>query len=341
MKKGKMRLYGALALALVCSIAMNSAWAETVKSDMSILLEGKPLEAAQAGYLIDNSLFVPYRAIAEAIGATIGWEEATRTVSSAKEGNTVSFAIDAREATVNGTAVATDVAATIIEGSTYVPVRFLAETLGLQVGYDQASRTVSLNEGAAPSFHVFGVKDGDTLQGGTVQVSVAAYNHKLTDFTKSPAAVEGEGHIHLWLDTDANDPKAAVKSFDGEPVVFDNVAPGEHTLTVQLVGNDHKPVLPEVKQTIEFRAEGEAAYSIESTDFQFAPVELTVKAGATVRFTNRDDVKHNIVAEDGSFRTDLIGQGETVEFTAPATPGVYEFYCAPHRSFMKGKLIVQ
>ncbi|GIP40811.1 hypothetical protein J31TS4_40910 [Paenibacillus sp. J31TS4] len=81
-------------------------------------------------------------------------------------------------------------------------------------------------------------------------------------------------------------------------------------------------------------------YAIEIADFQFSIPELTIEAGSTVTFTNHDSVKHNAAAVDGSFRTKLLanGESETVLF---AKPGVYEYVCEPHKSFMKATIIVK
>lgn len=427
----------------------SSALAETVRSDMKILLDGQSLDLAKSGYLINNNLYVPFRALAEKTGATVAWDDATRTVTATKEGSTISFEVGARSVQINGTAVPSDVPAVIIDDFSYVPVRFFSETLGIAVGYEEKTRTVTLSRSNAPGFKTVGVKEGDLLYTDKLQVSIVSYNHTLTDFTKTKGAVNGQGHIHLWLDTDVADPKVAVKSFDGKPVVFDQVAPGDHTLTVLLVGNDHRPIVPEVKQVIKFRtakaptlavtgpkqgetirgttvavttqvtdfqltdftkknqpAEGEGhihiwldsdinnpkiaykqinaeaavfenvspgehtltvqlvgnnhqpirpavkqvitfrtefskTYSIEAADFKFSERELTVEAGALITFKNNDSTKHNIVAVDGSFRTPLLDKGETATFRSPSAPGKYEFYCDPHRTFMKGVLIVR
>jgi plastocyanin len=339
----KRRLIGmTLAAVTVWSLTIGTAAAETVKSDMPILLDGKTIEAAKSGYLVDNSLFVPYRAIAEQLGADVSWEEHTRTVSASKSGNTVSFVIDEKAATINGTKVTTEVAAQIIDDLTYVPVRFLSETLGLTVGYEESTRTVSLHTAAVPSVSVFGVSEGETLHSDKVQISVAAYQHSLKDFTKNTEAVPGEGHIHVWLDTDPQDPKVAVKSFDAQPIVFDNVPEGDHKLTVALVNNNHTLLTPEVTKVIRFKtAAAPKVYTIETENFQFSTTELTVEPGSIIKLTNKDAVKHNIDAVDGSFSTPLLDQGESFTFTAPMTPGEYDFVCTPHKRNMKGKLIVK
>ncbi len=79
--------------------------------------------------------------------------------------------------------------------------------------------------------------------------------------------------------------------------------------------------------------------TIEIKDYSFGPT-LTVKAGTTIEFINRDDMKHNAVAEDGSFKTELLDMGQSATIKLDK-PGTYDYYCEPHKSFMKGKIIVQ
>jgi predicted lipoprotein with Yx(FWY)xxD motif len=79
---------------------------------------------------------------------------------------------------------------------------------------------------------------------------------------------------------------------------------------------------------------------IEMKDYSFTPTELTVKAGTTIEFINRDDMQHNAVAVDGSFKTVLLDKGKSATIKLDK-PGVYEYYCEPHKAFMKAKIIVQ
>jgi predicted lipoprotein with Yx(FWY)xxD motif len=83
-----------------------------------------------------------------------------------------------------------------------------------------------------------------------------------------------------------------------------------------------------------------AKVTIEIKDYSFTPTVLTVKAGTTIEFINRDDMMHNAVAVDGSFKIDLLGKGQSATIKLDK-PGTYEYYCEPHKDFMKGKIIVQ
>lgn len=86
---------------------------------------------------------------------------------------------------------------------------------------------------------------------------------------------------------------------------------------------------------------GGQTYVVEMKNFAFTPNALEIRAGDSVTFVNRDSVRHNAVATDGTtFRTPLLTQGEsfTVRFDKS---GVYEYLCEPHRSFMHGSITVK
>jgi len=67
---------------------------------------------------------------------------------------------------------------------------------------------------------------------------------------------------------------------------------------------------------------------------------LTVAPGTKIEVVNTDAAPHNVTAADGSFKTSNLNQDETATFTAPNTPGRYEFSCTLHPE-MTGTLIVE
>ena len=78
---------------------------------------------------------------------------------------------------------------------------------------------------------------------------------------------------------------------------------------------------------------------IEIKNFAFVPEKMTIKKGTKVKFINRDDVKHNAVAQDGTFETALLGKDEEAEVMLDRA-GVYKYHCAPHPN-MQATLIVE
>ena len=77
--------------------------------------------------------------------------------------------------------------------------------------------------------------------------------------------------------------------------------------------------------------------------FQFKPAPLTVAAGATVTWTNQDDILHLVAsgspgAPTAAFNGSLDGPGKTFSFTFDK-PGSYPYFCSRHEG-MRGEVDV-
>ena len=84
---------------------------------------------------------------------------------------------------------------------------------------------------------------------------------------------------------------------------------------------------------------GDGGTEVAIENFAYVPPALTVVTGATVTWTNGDDVPHTVTADDGdSFESPILDQDATFSLTAPA-PGTYEYHCEVH-PFMTGTLTV-
>src|ERR1051326_5693381 len=79
--------------------------------------------------------------------------------------------------------------------------------------------------------------------------------------------------------------------------------------------------------------------AVKIDNFTFAPVALTIHAGETVRWTNHDDLPHNVVSEDKSFKSKTLDTDENFSYTF-SKPGTYTYYCSIHPR-MTGKVVVQ
>ncbi len=76
--------------------------------------------------------------------------------------------------------------------------------------------------------------------------------------------------------------------------------------------------------------------AVEIDDFAFVPKAITVRAGQTVRWTNRDFPPHTVTSgnpEDTDkgvlFDSGTLGVGKAFEYTFE-TPGTYEYFCTYH-----------
>ena len=94
----------------------------------------------------ENYTMLPARAIAEALGATVSWNEESRTVSIFSGQRIVSMTIGSKTMYINGTPVQMNTAAEITNGRTFIPVRDMANALGIRnVDWDEKTKTVTLN----------------------------------------------------------------------------------------------------------------------------------------------------------------------------------------------------
>src|SRR3989441_4641908 len=78
---------------------------------------------------------------------------------------------------------------------------------------------------------------------------------------------------------------------------------------------------------------------VKIDNFSFAPTTITVAVGATVTWTNRDDIPHTVVSTDGVFKSKVRDTDETFSYTF-AKAGIYPYYCSIHPK-MTGQVMVQ
>lgn len=112
----------------------------------------------------EGRTLIPVRAISEGFGAEVGWDQETKTVTITKGETVITLKLDDRTATVNDEAVELDVAAELMNNRTVVPLRFIAESLGLKVDWDGETETIELDEEESDSEEVVEeeVTDEDT-----------------------------------------------------------------------------------------------------------------------------------------------------------------------------------
>jgi plastocyanin len=75
---------------------------------------------------------------------------------------------------------------------------------------------------------------------------------------------------------------------------------------------------------------GAATFNIQGSEFSYQPNAFTVKPGekVTINFKNAGTVEHTFVLKDLNFKlTAQPGQTVTGTFTAPSTPGTFQFHC--------------
>jgi plastocyanin len=82
-----------------------------------------------------------------------------------------------------------------------------------------------------------------------------------------------------------------------------------------------------------------ATAEVKIDNFSFGPQTITVPVGATVTWTNRDDIPHTVVSTDGVFKSKVRDTDEKFSYTFTKV-GTYPYFCSVHPK-MTGKVVVQ
>jgi plastocyanin len=91
--------------------------------------------------------------------------------------------------------------------------------------------------------------------------------------------------------------------------------------------------------TVNAQQTSPATMEVKIDNFSFGPGTLTIPAGTTVTWTNRDDIPHTVVSTEGAFKSKVLDTDEKFSFTF-SKPGSYPYFCSIHPK-MTGKVIVQ
>lgn len=132
------KVHIAVLAVFVLILSASVAWA----GGTAIFINGNQLVTDDPAVVEDGRTLLPMRATFEALGQTVDWNEETRTVTSGE----IVLQIDNPVALVKGEEVVLDVPAKLINGRTFVPLRFVAESLGKEVNWDGEQNRIDIND---------------------------------------------------------------------------------------------------------------------------------------------------------------------------------------------------
>jgi amicyanin len=81
-----------------------------------------------------------------------------------------------------------------------------------------------------------------------------------------------------------------------------------------------------------------AAADVSILNFKFTPAALTIKAGTTVTWTNKDAIGHTVNFMTGGINSNVLNHNDQFAYTF-TTPGTYDYICSIH-PFMHGSVTV-
>jgi len=126
-------------------LIINVSYAEADGS-VAIKFGDVQLQTNRQVLITNGRTLIPLRDIFEALGASVSWDAKTRTVTAKRGTEEIRLTVGDPNAKRGQKSIKLDVAPAIYNNFTYVPLRFVAESLGAKVAWDAKTRTVTITD---------------------------------------------------------------------------------------------------------------------------------------------------------------------------------------------------
>lgn len=110
-----------------------------------LYLNNQLLHTNQSPVIKNNRTLVPLRTIAEALDASVDWNQNTQTVTIQSSNKTIKIPINSHNVLVDGKEIFIDAPAQLMNNTTMVPLRFVTEQLGAYVSWDNTSYSIQIS----------------------------------------------------------------------------------------------------------------------------------------------------------------------------------------------------
>lgn len=126
---------------LLCALLLLPGQS-VLAQEISVILEGQVLSCDPGPVMAEDRVLVPFRALFDALGYTVTWDEATGKIGATGAQHTLGLQVGSAQAWVDGAERTLDVPVQIREDRAYVPVRFVGEASGYVVNWVPAEQQV-------------------------------------------------------------------------------------------------------------------------------------------------------------------------------------------------------
>lgn len=148
MRKTNIIIVITLVLAVISSPVANALNIPDSQIPIDIMVNGSFIKTDASPYIEYDTTFVPIRFVSEALGAKVEWDAPTATASILYGNTTIHLTEGKNIAYVNGQPVKLNKHVRITRSRTFVPVRFVAESLGARVDWDGTLCIVKIAKGS-------------------------------------------------------------------------------------------------------------------------------------------------------------------------------------------------
>lgn len=140
------KLFSTMALTITISLLTTAFAADSI----SVILNGSQMEFETSPEIVNDITFVPLRAIAEALDSTVTWIDESKSINISKGDTTTILSIGNTEVkkliSDKAEVTAIEAAPYIKDDLTMVPLRFISESFGMDVDWNGATQTVTIDD---------------------------------------------------------------------------------------------------------------------------------------------------------------------------------------------------
>lgn len=247
-----MKKFGFLLLMLLVFVWTWPSEGQAASAGGSILLDGKNISSGLDVPVenVNGNVMVPLRLISQNMGYAVDWQQQSKSITVQGRGKTLKLAVGQKTASADGVTITLQTAPILKQNTSLVPIRFIGEQLGLTVGWDNTSKTVSLiTQAAAPGNASPQPGNGGSSGGGggtAVQPNVPS-----SELTKVNGISFSENRLMIALEG-AAEPQTSVLHnperivIDLPNATFSDSFGTGHTLSPDLAGNLEVTDYPDV-----------------------------------------------------------------------------------------------
>lgn len=141
-----------LLLCMLLSLTCINAFADTQAMSIALQIDNSNMSVNGTEKVIDappvikdGRTLLPVRAVVEEMGGSVSWDNEAKQATLNHGDNTIVLTIDSQTALLNDEENMIDTAPTIIDGRTFLPIRFIAESFGYAVEWNEENKTVFIN----------------------------------------------------------------------------------------------------------------------------------------------------------------------------------------------------
>ncbi|MDQ6419585.1 copper amine oxidase N-terminal domain-containing protein [Paenibacillus sp. LHD-117] len=144
----KMKSLTIIVIMLLVASMFPQLTSAAAQKPVKVYVQGLEVEFDQTPIFTNGRVLVPFRQIAESMEISVTWDQKSKRVTaqykSAFKKKTVVIPVNGKTATVDNKSVKLDVPAKIVGGRIMVPLRFLTQSLGAQVDWNNESQEVDV-----------------------------------------------------------------------------------------------------------------------------------------------------------------------------------------------------